>query len=84
MSNVLIIGAGGAGRVVTHKCARDPDVFTGITGASRTLARCDEMIGARMILTGKWTGTGVFNMEQFDQDGLPWEETTFEDHPMGN
>lgn len=39
------------------------------------------MIGAAMILTGKWKGDGVFNMEQFDPDpfmdmlnkhGLPW------------
>ena len=39
------------------------------------------MIGAAMILTGKWKGEGVFNMEQFDPDpfmemlnehGLPW------------
>lgn len=41
------------------------------------------MIGAAMMLTGKWTGHGVFNMEQFDPDpfmaelpkwGLPWTE----------
>ncbi|MBI9112456.1 saccharopine dehydrogenase family protein [Maridesulfovibrio ferrireducens] len=41
------------------------------------------MIGAMMMLTGKWTGTGVFNMEQLDPDpfmealnkhGLPWKE----------
>ena len=40
------------------------------------------MIGAKMILTGKWAGKGVFNMEQFDPDpfmealnehGLPWK-----------
>lgn len=39
------------------------------------------MIGAEMILTGKWSGAGVFNMEQNDPDpfmdelnkrGLPW------------
>ena len=41
------------------------------------------MIGAMMMLTGKWRGKGVFNMEQFDPDpfmeklnlhGLPWTE----------
>ena len=26
------------------------------------------MIGAMMMLTGKWRGSGVFNMEQFDPD----------------
>lgn len=40
------------------------------------------MIGAAMILTGKWHGKGVYNMEQFDSDpfmkmlnlhGLPWK-----------
>jgi saccharopine dehydrogenase (NAD+, L-lysine-forming) len=40
------------------------------------------MIGAAMMLTGAWTGEGVFNMEQMDPDpfmdmlnkhGLPWQ-----------
>ena len=26
------------------------------------------VIGAEMMLTGKWRGKGVFNMEQFDPD----------------
>jgi saccharopine dehydrogenase (NAD+, L-lysine-forming) len=39
------------------------------------------MIGAKMMITGRWRGAGVFNMEQFDPDpfmadlphyGLPW------------
>lgn len=41
MSKVLIIGAGGVGGVVTHKCAQVPEVFEHITLASRTKARCD-------------------------------------------
>ncbi|MDE1463899.1 saccharopine dehydrogenase family protein [Spartinivicinus poritis] len=40
MSKVLIIGAGGVGGVVTHKCAQLPEVFTEITLASRTEAKC--------------------------------------------
>ena len=41
------------------------------------------MIGAAMVLTGKWKKPGVFNVEEFDPDpfmenlnkwGLPWEE----------
>ncbi len=41
------------------------------------------MIGAMMLMTGKWQGPGVFNIEEFDPDpfmealnkwGLPWEE----------
>ena len=43
------------------------------------------MIGAAMLLTGKWKGEGVFNMEQLDPDpfmemlntqGLPWKVQT--------
>ena len=30
MPKVLIIGAGGVGRVVAHKCAQVPEVFTDI------------------------------------------------------
>ena len=44
------------------------------------------MIGAMLMLTGVWKGTGVKNVEEFDPDpfmeklnqhGLPWKETTF-------
>ena len=31
MSHVLIIGAGGVGSVVAHKCAQVPEVFSRIT-----------------------------------------------------
>ena len=41
MSKVLIIGAGGVGHVVAHKCAQVPDVFTEIMLASRTKSKCD-------------------------------------------
>ncbi len=41
MSRVLIIGAGGVGRVVTHKCAQLPDTFEHIMLASRTKSKCD-------------------------------------------
>ncbi|MBT5925830.1 MAG: saccharopine dehydrogenase family protein, partial [Verrucomicrobia bacterium] len=43
MSRVLIIGAGGVGRVVTHKCAQLPDSFSEICLASRTLSKCDQI-----------------------------------------
>ena len=41
------------------------------------------MVGAMLVLTGKWQGEGVFNVEQLDPDpfleklgtyGLPWHE----------
>jgi saccharopine dehydrogenase (NAD+, L-lysine-forming) len=40
MAKVVIIGAGGVGNVVTHKCAQLPEVFTDIVLASRTEAKC--------------------------------------------
>jgi saccharopine dehydrogenase (NAD+, L-lysine-forming) len=43
MSKVLIIGAGGVGGVVTHKCADDKDTFSEIVLASRTLSRCEKI-----------------------------------------
>ena len=43
MANVLIIGAGGVGSVVAHKCALNSDVFTNITLASRTKSKCDRI-----------------------------------------
>ncbi|MCH2156620.1 MAG: saccharopine dehydrogenase family protein [Opitutales bacterium] len=43
MSHVLIIGAGGVGAVVTHKCAQVPEVFEKITLASRTVSRCEKI-----------------------------------------
>ena len=43
MSKVLIIGAGGVGSVVAHKCAMVSEIFTDITLASRTKSKCDDI-----------------------------------------
>ncbi len=43
MSKVMIIGAGGVGQVVTHKCAQVPEVFSEIMLASRTKSKCDKI-----------------------------------------
>ena len=40
MPRVLIVGAGGVGQVVAHKCAQVPEVFSHIVLASRTLEKC--------------------------------------------
>ncbi len=47
MARVLIIGAGGVGQVVAHKCAQVPEVFESIMLASRTKAKCD-LIAAQL------------------------------------
>ena len=55
---------------------------TGTQGVSYTTG-VPAMLGAMMVLTGKWNGKGVFNVEEFDPDpfmekigehGLPWQE----------
>ena len=43
MGKVLIIGAGGVGTVVAHKCAQHPEVFQEIVIASRTKSKCDAL-----------------------------------------
>ncbi|MBU2495262.1 MAG: saccharopine dehydrogenase family protein [Candidatus Omnitrophica bacterium] len=43
MGRVLIIGAGGVGGVVTHKCSQVSEVFSKILLASRTLAKCEKI-----------------------------------------
>ena len=62
MSKVLIIGAGGVGQVVTHKCAQRRDIFTEITLASRTKSKCDAI--AAQIATPVKTA-------QVDADNVP-------------
>ncbi|GMW00710.1 MAG: saccharopine dehydrogenase [Candidatus Hydrogenedentota bacterium] len=62
MGRVLIIGAGGVGGVVTHKCAQLPHVFTDICLASRTLARCEKI---QSQLTRK------IDIAQVDADNVP-------------
>ena len=41
MSKVLVIGAGGVGSVAVHKMAMNPDIFTDIHLASRTVSKCE-------------------------------------------
>jgi len=43
MAKVLIVGAGGVGQVVAHKCAQVPEVFSEIVLASRTLEKCERI-----------------------------------------
>ena len=62
MSNVLIIGAGGVGQVVAHKCAQRRDIFTNITLASRTRSKCDA-IAAQL--------NNSINTAHVDADNVP-------------
>lgn len=63
MSRVLIIGAGGVGRVVAHKCAQLPEVFCDIWLASRTVAKCEQI--------AKEIGDERIKTAQVDADNVP-------------
>ncbi len=43
MKRVLIIGAGGAGSVVVRKCIQNPQIFSHIHVASRTISKCETL-----------------------------------------
>lgn len=66
MSTVLIIGAGGVGRVVVHKCAQVPEVFSEIHLASRTRSKCDQIAAEVAEKTGRTIHTA-----QVDADNVP-------------
>ena len=57
VKNVLIIGAGGVGHVVAHKCALHPGTFAEITLASRTLSKCDAIATSVRERTGREIAT---------------------------
>ena len=57
MSKVIIIGAGGVGNVVAHKCAQSPTVFKEIYLASRTLQKCDAIAESVKAKTGRSIST---------------------------
>ena len=67
MSKVLIIGAGGVGRVVTYKCAQHPEVFSEIMLASRTKSKCDVIVEDAQ----KATGHSKMQTAQVDADNVP-------------
>ncbi len=66
MSKILIVGAGGVGGVVTHKCAMNSSVFSDITLASRTVAKCDRIAAEVQSMHGVHVRT-----EAIDADRVP-------------
>jgi len=63
MSKVVIIGAGGVGGVVAHKCAQAKDVFTDILLASRTVSRCDKIAAEVAELQGRTIRTAAIDAD---------------------
>ena len=66
MTKILIIGAGGVGRVVAHKCAQLPAVFTDIVLASRTQSKCEQIAAEISERLGRKIATA-----QVDADNVP-------------
>jgi saccharopine dehydrogenase (NAD+, L-lysine-forming) len=57
MSKILIIGAGGVANVTVHKCARNPEVFSEILLAGRTVAKCEAIAADVHRRTGRTVAT---------------------------
>lgn len=62
MATVLIIGAGGVGGVVTHKCVLNKETFTKIVLASRRLESCEKI--------QKQLPEGAIEIAQVDADNV--------------
>lgn len=73
MCKVVIIGAGGVGNVVVHKCLQVPEVFSDVILASRTLGRCEEIAertGGR-IRVAQVDADDIEKLTQFLKDEKP-------------
>lgn len=73
MPKVMIIGAGGVGQVVAHKCAQAPEVFEEICLASRTLEKCKNIAAqiSRPIDTAQVDADNVPELVQLIQAKKP-------------
>ncbi len=73
MATVLIVGAGGVGQVVAHKCAQVPEVFSHIVLASRTLEKCRRIAAqiARPVETAQVDADDVAQMTALIQRVRP-------------
>lgn len=69
---VVIIGVGGVGTVVAHKCAQHPEVFSEIVLASRTLSKCEAV--------AKATGAPNICCDTVDADDVEQVVALFERH----
>ncbi len=67
MGKVLIIGAGGVGNVVVHKCAQVPEVFETIVLASRTQRKCVAIAEQVQAATGSRIGTAGVDADDAQQ-----------------
>ncbi|MGB7407716.1 MAG: saccharopine dehydrogenase family protein, partial [Pontixanthobacter sp.] len=64
MSTVLVIGAGGVSSVCVHKMAMNPEIFTDIHLASRTISKCDAIAASVKQRTGQSVATYEIDAEE--------------------
>ncbi len=67
MGRVMIIGAGGVGSVVTHKCAQVPETFEDILLASRTVSKCEKIRREVFARTGRDIKTAPVDADHPEQ-----------------
>lgn len=67
MKNVVIVGAGGVGSVVAHKCAQDPTTFSQISLASRTVSKCERIAQSVHERTGVQLSTHQLDADDVEQ-----------------
>jgi len=90
MAKVLIIGAGGVGSVVVHKCCQVPEGFSEIMLASRTKSKCDAIAAtlSRPIKTARVDADNVTELVALMKDfqpqlcinvALPYQDLTIMD-----
>src|SRR5690606_27112512 len=70
--NVLVIGAGGVGHVVAHKCAQNNLLLGDIHIASRTVSKCHDIIRS---VREKGSMQGPGRLEAHALDALDLEAT---------
>ena len=63
MAKIIIIGAGGVGNVVSHKCAKLAEIFTDIVLASRTLSKCEAIAKDVLSKTGVTIRTAAIDAD---------------------
>ena len=78
MKKTVIIGAGGVGNVVAHKCAQDADTFGEIWLASRTLEKADAIAADILEATGVVVKTAQIDADDVAQTAAFLKEKKFD------
>jgi len=67
MSKALIVGAGGVGKVVAHKVMQLPEIFSEVTLASRTVARCEAIADEIESMLGRRPKTRALDADNVEE-----------------